>query len=91
MKEYFHNKKGLSQFKDSPFFYPTLFHLVPWHFGQGGRVSELSSNLITSPHFTHLYNPFPGFSPVVYIIIKIKILIKRTITNYLTGENIFSA
>ncbi|MDP8218682.1 MAG: hypothetical protein P9M03_08155 [Candidatus Theseobacter exili] len=38
-------------------------------------MSVLSSNLIISPHALHLYRPFPGFSPVVYIInqfIKIK-------------------
>src|SRR5665647_67939 len=69
------NKNGLSQHRNSPLFYPILFHFVPWHFGQGGRVSELSSSLITSPHFTHLYKPLPGFFPVEYIIIKIKRLI----------------
>lgn len=71
------NKNGLFQHRNSPLFYPILFHFVPWHFGQGGRVSELSSNLITSPQFTHLYKPLPGFSPVVYIIEKIKRLITR--------------
>ena len=65
---YWKHKKGLFQFRNSPNLYPTLSHFVPWHFGQGGSVSELSSNLITSPHFLHLYKPFPGFSPVVYII-----------------------
>lgn len=64
-------RKGLFQLRNSPILYPTLFHLVPWHFGQGGSVSVLSSNLITSPQFRHLYRPFPGFSPVVYIIEKI--------------------
>lgn len=72
------NKNGLSHHRNSPLFYPILFHFVPWHFGQGGKVSELSSNLITSPQFTHLYKPFPGFSPVVYITIKIKGLITRS-------------
>jgi len=72
------NKNGLSHHRNSPLFYPILFHFVPWHFGQGGKVSELSSNLITSPHFTHLYKPLPGFSPVEYIIEKIKRLITRS-------------
>lgn len=75
MHEYREHKKGLSLFRNSPNLYPILFHLVSWHFGQGGSVSVLSSNLITSPHFVHLYKPFPGFSPVVCIInkfIKIK-------------------
>jgi len=76
MQECSEHKKRLFQFRNSPNPYPTLSHLIPWHFGQGGSVSVLSSNLITSPHFLHLYRPFPGFSPVVYIInqfIKIKI------------------
>ena len=72
------SKNGLSLYRNSPFSYPILFHFVPWHFGQGGRVSELSSNLITSPHFTHLYKPLPGFSPVEYIIEKNKRLITRS-------------
>ena len=78
MQECWKNKNGLFQYGNSPLFHPILFHFVPWHFGQGGRVSELSSNLITSPHFTHLYKPLPGFSPVEYIIEKIK----RLITSY---------
>ncbi len=68
MQDYWNYKKGLLQLRNNPDFYPTLFHLVPWHFGHGGSVSVSSSNLITSPQFTHLYKPFPGFSPVVYII-----------------------
>lgn len=78
MQECWKNKNGLFQHGNSPLFYPILFHFVPWHFGQGGSVSELSSNLITSPQFTHLYKPFPGFSPVEYIIEKIKRLITRS-------------
>jgi len=72
-------KNGLLQLRNSPLFYPTLVHLVPWHFGHGGNTSELSSNLITSPHFTHLYKPFPGFSPVLYINLLFKKLIKTLI------------
>ena len=70
------NRKGLSLHRNSPNSYPTLSHFVPWHFGHGGNVSESSSNLITSPHFVHLYKPFPGFSPVEYIKLKFKRLIK---------------
>ena len=73
------NKNGLLRLRNSPFCYPTLVHLVPWHLGHGGNTSELSSNLITSPHFTHLYKPFPGFSPVVYINLLFKKLIKTLI------------
>ena len=75
MQEYWKHKKGLFPSRNSPNLYPILSHFVPWHFGQGGSVSVLSSNLIISPHALHLYKPFPGFSPVVYIInqfIKIK-------------------
>lgn len=72
-------KNGLPQQRNSPLFYPTFVHLVPWHWGHGGNTSELSSNLITSPHFTHLYKPFPGFSPVVYINLLFKRLIKTLI------------
>ena len=73
------NKNGLLQLRNSPFYYPILVHFVPWHLGHGGNVSVLSSNLITSPHFTHLYKPFPGFSPVVYINLLFKKLIKTLI------------
>ena len=90
-----HNtKNGLLQFRNSPFYYPTFVHLVPWHLGHGGNTSELSSNLITSPHFTHLYKPFPGFSPVVYINLLFKKLIKTLILLtaflYRTNFNFFS-
>lgn len=71
------NTNGLPQNSDSPEDYPTLSHFVAWHFGQGGRVSVLSSNLITSPHFLHLYDPLPGFSPVVCIINQFKKRLKN--------------
>lgn len=65
-----------------PFSYPILFQYVFSHTGQGGRVSVSSSSLITFPHFVHLYKPFPGFSPVRYIILqflKVKQLFPRSI------------
>lgn len=50
-------------------------NFVPLHFGQGGKVSVLSSKTTTVPHFVHLYEPFPGFSPVVCIFLKFRRLI----------------
>lgn len=41
-------KRRLLQYRNSPFFHPIFIHFVPWHLGQGGKTSELSSNLITS-------------------------------------------
>ena len=58
-----------------PYSYPILSQYVPSHLGQGGNLSESSSNLITSPQLVHLYVPFPGFSPVRYITQKFKRLI----------------
>lgn len=91
MQDYRNNKKGLPQLRNSPDFYPTLSHLVLWHFGQGGSVSVSSSNLITSPQLTHLYIPFPGFSPVVYIIKQFKRLIKLFTRFILIERGCFSS
>lgn len=94
MERLWEYKKGLPYFKNSPNSYPTLFHFVPWHFGQGGSVSVSSSNLIASPHFVHLYKPFPGFSPVEYIKFEFKRLItyKKLLATFLdrTNFNLFS-
>lgn len=87
-------KNGLLQLRNSPLFYPILVHLVPWHLGHGGKTSESSSNLITAPHFSHLYKPFPGFSPVVYIILHLKkLILKRILLTaffYRSNFNFFS-
>lgn len=40
---------------------------VPWQPGHGGMVSVESSSVTNFPQLTHLYVPFPGFSPVVVI------------------------
>ena len=49
-------------------------NLVLLQVGHGGKVSVSSSSVNVWP-FSHTYLPFPGFSPVVHIIVLSLILI----------------